>query len=77
VVWNAHKTQGTLTYESDGESLGEEDALDLDGLLHDLIDPVMRKLVHQVLIHQAGKVCVQALVPNEKNAMKNKIKRQI
>jgi hypothetical protein len=24
------------------------------------------KLVHQVLIHQAGKVCVQALIPNEK-----------
>jgi hypothetical protein len=60
------KRNTILTYESDGESLGEEDALDLDSLLHDLIDPVMGKLVHQVLIHQAGKVCVQALIPNEK-----------
>jgi hypothetical protein len=66
------KRNTILTYESDGESLGEEDALDLDSLFHDLIDPVMGKLVHQVLIHQAGKVCVQALIPNEKNDMKNK-----
>ena len=66
------KRNTILTYESDGESLGEEDALNLDGLLHDLVDPVVGKLVHQVLIHQAGKVCVQALIPNEKNAMKNK-----
>ncbi len=66
------KRNTILTYKSDGKSLGEEEALDLDSLLHDLIDPVVGKLVHQVLIHQAGKVCVQALIPNEKNAKKKK-----
>jgi hypothetical protein len=68
------KRNTILTYESDGKSLGEEEALDLDSLLHDLIDPVVGKLVHQVLIHQAGKVCVQALIPNEKMPSKKRQK---
>ena len=43
------------------KSLGEELALDVDGVLDDLVDPVLARLVHQVPVHQAREVSVETL----------------
>ena len=44
-----------------GESVREELLLDGDRLPHDLDDPLLGGLVHQVFEHEAGEVTVQTL----------------
>ena len=51
------------TDKSDGQGFCEELALNLDGILDNLVDALLAWLVHQVAEHQAGKVRVQTLVP--------------
>lgn len=49
----------------DGERLSDEVALDLHGLVDDLDNALVAELVVQVLVQQAGEVCVHALVTGD------------
>ena len=46
----------------DGERLGDEVALDLDGLFDDLVDALIGEFVVDVLVEQAGEIGVHAFV---------------
>ena len=54
-----------LTDKSDRQRVGQKLALNLDGVLDDLVDALLAGLIHQVLEEQTGKVGVQALVPRD------------
>merc|ERR1712142_716561 len=41
-------------------------ALNEDCILHDLVDPILARLVNQVFEHEAGKVSVKSFVPGNK-----------
>jgi len=49
-------------YQVDGQGVREKLLLYFDGVAHYFIDALTRWLVHQVTIHEAGKVCVETFV---------------
>merc|ERR1711884_146542 len=60
-----HHEISVHTYEATGKSFCEELALNVDGVLDNLIDPLLAGFVHQVPEHEAGEVSVKSLVPRD------------
>ena len=59
-----HQTR-VHTDQLNGERLGHKVSLDLDGLADDLQDAFVRQFVIKVLVQQAGKISVHALVTRD------------